>query len=152
MKNYNEAIEALNSLIVINNDRIEGYQTAEKETEELDLKSMFSQFIKTSQKCNHELTNEVNQMGGTIATGTTTSGKFFRVWMDVQAALSGKDRKLILDSCEFGEENASNTYIEVVENKSLNLSEEQLLMINAQLSLLRNDHNHVKGLRDAIKD
>ncbi len=33
-----KAIEVLNSLITINNDRIEGYETASKGTKELDLK------------------------------------------------------------------------------------------------------------------
>ena len=32
-----KTIEALNTLITINNDRIEGYETAAKETEEQDL-------------------------------------------------------------------------------------------------------------------
>ncbi len=46
-----KAIEVLNSLITINNDRIEGYETASKETEEHDLKTLFAQFISTSRKC-----------------------------------------------------------------------------------------------------
>jgi hypothetical protein len=35
--NQENAIDALNKLIVINNDRIEGYETASKETEESEL-------------------------------------------------------------------------------------------------------------------
>uniref|UniRef100_UPI0025C47882 YtxH domain-containing protein n=1 Tax=Marinilabilia sp. TaxID=2021252 RepID=UPI0025C47882 len=50
-----KAIEVLNSLITINNDRIEGYETASNETEEPDLKNLFAQFISTSQKCKKEL-------------------------------------------------------------------------------------------------
>ena len=37
--NTEKSIEILNSLIQINNDRIQGYETASKETEEVDLKS-----------------------------------------------------------------------------------------------------------------
>src|SRR5690606_24463615 len=98
MKNDN-TIEVLNTLIIINNDRIEGYETAIKETNDIDLKTLFAQFISISQKCKNELTKEVNILGGNVAHGTTTSGKFFRVWMDVKAALSGKDRKAIISSC-----------------------------------------------------
>ena len=58
MENDN-AIDVLNSLIVINNDRIAGYQRAMDETEEGDLESLFSQFINTSQKCKEELVSEV---------------------------------------------------------------------------------------------
>lgn len=147
-----ETIEVLNSLITINNDRIEGYETASEETEELDLKALFAQFISTSQKCKRELVVEVESLGGEAAEGTKNSGKFFRMWMDVKAALRGKDRKAILNSCEFGEDEAQDTYEEAIENDSEHLSAELQTMIIAQKSLLKTDHDHVKALRDALVD
>ena len=111
-----KAIEVINSLITINNDRIEGYETASKETDEPDLKSLFAQFISTSQNCKQELVQEVNRLGGEEAEGTKASGKFFRVWMDVKSALTGKDHKAILNSCEYGEDQALDTYDEALEN------------------------------------
>lgn len=141
-----ETIEVLNSLITINNDRIEGYETASEETEEPDFKALFAQFILTSQKCKRELVMEVNALGGEVAEGTKTSGKFFRVWMDVKAALRGKDRKAILSSCEFGEDAAKDAYDKELENDSEHLSAEHRRMINAQKSLLKTDHDHVKAL------
>ena len=145
-----KTIEVLNSLIIINNDRIEGYETASKETEEFDLKALFTQFISTSQKCKQELVGEVSKLGGEISEGTTTSGKFFRVWMDVKAALTGKDRKAILSSCEFGEKTATETYDAVLENDMEDLSPEQHSMINGQRALLKADQNHVIALKDAL--
>jgi uncharacterized protein (TIGR02284 family) len=149
MHNENK-IEVLNTLITINNDRIEGYETAAKETEELDLKTLFAQFSYTSQKCKQELSNEVIKLGGTPAEGTLTTGKFFRVWMDVKAALTGKDRKAILNSCEYGEDAAKDTYKKALENNEDNLSAEQYSMIKAQHILLVADHNKVKSMRDAL--
>ncbi len=143
-------IEVLNTLITINNDRIEGYDTASKETEEQDLKTLFAQLSSTSQKCNRELNEEVNKLGGTPAEGTLTSGKFFRTWMDVKAAITGKDRKAILESCEYGEDVARNTYQNALENDLENLNPEQQTMINAQHSLLKADHDKVKSMRDAL--
>ena len=145
-----KAIEVLNTLITINNDRIEGYETASKETEELDLKTLFAIFISTSQKCKQELISEVHTLGGEVAEGTKISGKFFRVWMDVKAALTGKDRKAILNSCEYGEDEALDTYEEALENGLEHLSAVQQTMVIAQRSLLRADHDHVKALRDAL--
>lgn len=147
-----KAIDVLNSLITINNDRIEGYETASKETEEPDLKTLFAQFISTSQKCKQELVEEVNTLGGKAAEGTLTSGKFFRVWMDVKAALTGKDRKAILNSCEYGEDVAKDTYDKALENDLTHLSAVQQTMINNQKSLLKADHDHIKALRDALID
>jgi uncharacterized protein (TIGR02284 family) len=147
-----KAIAALNALITINNDRIEGYETASKETEESDLKTLFAGFISNSQKCKMELVREVNLLGGEEAEGTKVSGKFFRVWMDVKAALTGKDRETILNSCEFGEDQAQDTYVDVIEKEFEHLNAGQQTMIFEQKSLLKADHDHVKAMRDALVD
>ena len=143
-----KTIEVLNTLITINNDRIEGYETAAKETEEQDLKNLFAQFASTSQKCKTELINEVSKLGGTAAEGTLISGKFFRVWMDVKAALTGQDRKAILNSCEYGEDAAKDIYEKALENDLENLNTMQQTMIKAQHALLGADHDKVKVMRD----
>ena len=145
-----KTIEVLNTLITINNDRIEGYETASKETEEQDLKTLFAQFSATSQKCKQQLTNEVSKLGGTPAEGTLISGKFFRVWMDVKAALTGKDRKAILNSCEYGEDVAKGTYKKALENELENLNAEQQTMLKAQHNLLKADHDKVKSMRELV--
>lgn len=147
-----KAVDVLNSLITINNDRIEGYERASKETEEFDLKTLFAQFISTSQQCKQELIMEVNLLGGEVAEGTTVSGKFFRTWMDVKAAITGKDRKAILDSCEYGEDEALDTYEDVLENDFEHLSSEQQSMVLGQISLIEADHDHLNVLRDAFVD
>lgn len=143
-----KTIEVLNTLITINNDRIEGYETAAKETEEQDLKTLFAQFSSTSQKCKSELITEVSNLGGTAAEGTLITGKFFRVWMDVKAALTGQDRKAILNSCEYGEDAAKETYEKALENDLENLNTEQQATIKTQLALLVADHDKVKVMRD----
>ena len=148
--NKEKSIEALNMLIEINNDRIQGYETALNETEEADLKNIFSMFLQTSQKCKVELVTEVNKLGGSPIEGTKTSGKFFRVWMDVKAALTGKNRKEILSSCEYGEDAAIDTYNKVLKNDIENITSEQQTLINAQLVLLKADHDKVKSMRDMM--
>ena len=147
----NKAVDILNKLIEINNDRIEGYDTASKETEELDLKQLIDKLKGTSEDCNQELIEEVLALNGTPTEGTKTTGKFFRAWMDVKAALSGKDRKVILDSCEFGEDNAVATYDKVIKNDLSHLSSSQIDMVQYQRSVIKKDHDEVRSLRDSAK-
>ncbi len=145
-----KSIDALNMLIEINNDRIEGYETAAKETDEADLKTLFSDLIATSVECNRELIPEVQRLGGTPIEGTKTSGKFFRAWMEVKAALTGKDRKAILNSCEYGEDVAVDTYDKVIEDHREDLSAELRSMVKAQREIIKADHDEIKLLRDAL--
>jgi len=143
-----KTIEVLNTLVEINNDRIEGYDKAMNETEEHDLKTMFSELAHTSHKCKNELAGEIYKLGGKPTEGTKVSGKFFRVWMDVKTALTGKDRKTILDLCEYGEDMAQETYENTIKNDFEHLTIEQQALVYAQKALLRGDHNLVKSMRD----
>jgi uncharacterized protein (TIGR02284 family) len=145
-----KAIDALNTLVEINNDRIEGYETAARETNEPDLKVLFTKLAETSQDCRIELEREVELLGGTPAKGTKVSGKFFRAWMDVKAAITGKDRKAILESCEFGEDQAINTYESVLEDEREHLTTEQIALVESQYDLIKADHDAVRALRDSL--
>ncbi len=144
-----QTIDMLNSLITINNDRIEGYQTASHETEEQDLKTLFAGFVQTSQKCNQELGSEVKGLGGTPSEGTKASGKIYRLWMDFKADVTGKNRKGILNSCEYGEDIAVNTYDQTLKNNRSDLTNDHQSLISAQRELIKADHDKVKKLRDA---
>lgn len=144
-----KTVDALNELIEINNDRVEGYETASKETDSADLQSLFAELARTSHHNLSELRAEVSRLGGKAEEGTRVTGKFFRAWMDVKAALTGNDRGAILSSCEFGEDKALEAYEHVFENHTAVLNGEQLEMIRNQQSKLRADHDRVRGLRDA---
>jgi uncharacterized protein (TIGR02284 family) len=145
-------INVLNSLITINNDRIEGYTNASEATEENDLKSLFAQFILTSEKCKSELIEEVNKLGGEVAQSTKIIRKFFRVWMDVKAALTSKDRMVILNSCKIGENEAKETYKIALEDNLPYLTVEYKNMISAQKELLKADRKHIKALKTEFTD
>jgi uncharacterized protein (TIGR02284 family) len=146
-----KSIDILNTLIVINNDRIEGYETASKETDEADLKALFEHFKQTSKKLRTQLTDEVKRLGGTPDGGTRTAGKFFRVWMNVKAALTSKNRKVILDSCEYGEEVARETYRNVLSKELEKLSADQQSILHEQYSLLKADGEKVESLKEAAE-
>ena len=145
---FDESIDVLNNLIVINNDRIEGYKTASTETYEEELRSLFSRLEQTSQNCKMELQAEVNRLGGTPEEGTKTSGKFYRIWMDLKAAVTGSDRKAILESCEYGEKVAIDAYQNVLEEDMEEVTYEQRAMLNSHLNLLKADYEKVMSMQE----
>jgi len=147
---HKAVVDSLNNLIQINNDRIQGYLTASRETEEPDLKSLFSELMQTSQENRRELTEEVTKLGGTPIEGTTVSGKVYRAWMDVKSALTSKDRKAILNSCEFGEDVAVKTYETELEAESLNNSN-LADKVRSQHAKIKAEHDKIKELRNAAQ-
>ena len=83
-----KTVAVLNQLIELNNDRIEGYDTAAKESHDENLRLLFSKFSKTSENCNQELIREVKKYGGNFANGAGTFRKFYRTWIKIQTALT----------------------------------------------------------------
>jgi uncharacterized protein (TIGR02284 family) len=150
METNAKTIDVLNTLVEINNDRIQGYLTASKETDEHDLKKVFAELAHTSQKCKQQLAEEIEKLGGTTTNGTNTSGKVYRAWMDIKAALTGKDRKAILSSCEFGEDAAKKTYEDVLKNNSKELSASQHQVVTEQYNLIKAGHDRIKQMRDEL--
>jgi uncharacterized protein (TIGR02284 family) len=143
-------VSLINDLIIINNDRIEGYERAAKETDDAQLKSIFSHMADESRQFKNELLREVVNQGGTPAEGTTTSGKVFRAWMDIKAALTGKDRKAIIASCEFGEDAALETYEDVLKSDDLPAAIRSI--VTRQKSSLQQSHDKIKLMRDTTKN
>ena len=140
---------ALNDLIIINNDRYEGYQKAMEHTQDVDLKDLFSKFSNQSKANNAELRSMVPSSEETPERDETRlSGKFYRVWMDVKSALASNSRKEVLSSCEYGEDVAKKAYENVLTDRS-ELSADVVAKIQKQYDELLDAHNKVKALRDA---
>jgi uncharacterized protein (TIGR02284 family) len=150
MKTNTETSEVLNDLIRINNDRIEGYERAAKETDpaDADLRAVFSSMESESRNYVSELTRYVAQSGTEPANDTTVSGKIYRAWMDVKATFTGKDRKAILASCEFGEDAAQKAY-ETALKTDAELPTEIRQLIMDQKGSLKKSHDQIKRMRDA---
>ena len=141
--------EVLNDLITINNDRIAGYNKAEKETDnkDADLQSLFRQMSAESRSYVTDLSKYVASSGDEPSDKTMLSGKIYRAWMDVKATFSGKDRKAILASCEFGEDAAQKAYDSALSSDA-ELPTEVRQLIMDQKTSLKKSHDRIKALRD----
>lgn len=145
--------EVLNDLIEINNDRITGYEKAVDETKDIDvdLQAIFHKMADESRKYKTELAQEVTRLGGEpTTTGTTNSGKIYRIWMDVKATFTGHNRQAVLENCEFGEDAAQKAYKMALASDA-EMSAETRQLITSQQSSLKTSHDIIKKYRDAQK-
>ena len=149
MTDNKKIVGLLNDLIQINNDRVVGYEKAidELKADDADLKMLFQRYTLESKQFTNELTQEVTRLGGDPSDGTTNSGKIYRVWMDLKAAISGKDRKTILDNCEFGEDAALKAYRDA-QKEQVSWPTGVAALIEEQREGLQRSHDTIKRLRD----
>lgn len=152
MKTVSEkTTEALSELIIINNDRYEGYQKAMEQVKDSDLKLLFSKLSSQSKSYSSELRTLIPfKDEAPERDETRTSGKFYRAWMDIKNALASNDRKAVLNSCEYGEDVAKKTYEDTLKDAE-NIHLDVLNCIKKQQSEIIIAHDTIKALRDAEK-
>jgi uncharacterized protein (TIGR02284 family) len=136
----------LNDLVEINHDRIEGYEKAAEQVDDMDLKNVFNEMISQSRQFVSQLQPLLQLNGETPEQGTTARGKIYRAWMDVKATFSKNDRKTALESCEFGEDAALRAYNSVLNDPELETGVRQLLL--QQEATIKQSHDRIKALRD----
>ncbi len=146
METNRQTEEILQDLIRINNDRIAGYERAIKELESSDddLKILFAAMIAESHHAKLDLAEEVQVMGKDVENGTTSSGKIYRVWMDVKGVFSGHNRHTILNDCHTGEDAAQKAYAAALVHE--HLPSYLRSMIETQKKTFKASHDEIKAL------
>lgn len=149
MERNEKTIDVLNDLIRINNDRIEGYEKAVNETNnnDSDLRNVFNRMAQESRAYTGELAAHVSRLGGEPASGTTASGKVYRVWMDVKSGFSGSGRKSILEECEYGEDAAQKAYEKALDPGN-DLPGDVRKLVEQEKNSLKSSHDTIKSYRD----
>jgi uncharacterized protein (TIGR02284 family) len=151
MENTRATVETLNDLVLINNDRIAGYERAisELKDDDTELKYLFTNLVGESHQFKMEIATEIAALGKDIETGTSTSGTIHRTWLDVKAAFSGHSTKSILEECEFGEDAIKKAYHTALDEDSLPSYIKEIL--RNQQAILDAAHDKVKALRDSVE-
>ncbi len=68
--------------------------------------------------------------------------------MDLGAFITGRERKIVLNNCERGEDAAILAYKTALESDDLTTSQREVLL--SQLQIIKVSHNEIKTLRDAL--
>ena len=149
MQNLESTIDLLNDLIIVNNDRAEGYESAAVEAKDLALTGLFEAMARDSRKLSSELSLEVALSGKDASTGTSTAGKIYRAWINIKSKLIKGDKFAILNSCEEGENIALEAYESVLRLKT-QISDDLVLKLIEQKNHITEGLQTVIKLRDTV--
>ncbi|MES2730705.1 MAG: PA2169 family four-helix-bundle protein [Bacteroidota bacterium] len=120
MASYNEnVVDVLRELTEFVNDGKLGYEKAVQESENSQYQALYRELSIQRSNFAQELNRLISQYGGKAETDTTLKGKLYRQWMDVKAAIAGRDEDAILDSNIYGEEWALKAYNKALDDSSL---------------------------------
>ena len=144
--NNDDVVSTLNNLIETCRDGQYGFKEAAEGVERSDLKSLFYEFSQQRAEFTGVLQGLVRSLGGEPADSGSVSGAMHRSWIDIKAAVTGRDEEAILNECERGEDYARDAYREALEmSMPSNIKD----VISQQAQAVQAAHNRVKMLRDS---
>jgi uncharacterized protein (TIGR02284 family) len=105
-----EVVSILNELIETCENGIHGFKTASEAVNNPTAKALFTSRLPNIQRGESELKAEVRRLGGDPDSRGTLAGALHRGWIDLKAAVTGKNEEAIVMECERGEEHAAHVY------------------------------------------
>jgi uncharacterized protein (TIGR02284 family) len=143
-----DIISTLNELIETCKDGQEGFKQAAEGVERSDLKSLFFEFSQQRAHFAGELQAIVQKLGEEPTTSGSTAGALHRGWINIKAAVTGKDEKAVLNECERGEDSAKKTYKDALDDPLPSYIAE---VVQNQYESIQMAHDRVRTLRDSYE-
>ena len=103
-------ISVLNDLIETSKDGANGFRAAADAVRSPEAKALFTSRVPIIERAVTELQAEVRRLGGEPETSGSVAASVHRGWINLKAAVTGKDDAAIITECERGEEVAAKNY------------------------------------------
>jgi uncharacterized protein (TIGR02284 family) len=139
------AASVLNELIETSRDGEKGFYRAREETTNPELESLFRRAALRCHKAAHELQECMISSGAKPEGSGSVKAAAQRGWLDLKAAVTGRDDKAILEECEKGEDVAKARYADALKKE---LPPEVHALVEKQYQGVIENHDRVKALRD----
>ncbi len=146
MASTKDYISWLNDLIETCKDAEQGFRDAADAVARQDLRELFNEYARQRSQFASELQNQVIRLGGDPEKTGSVSGSFHRGWINLKAAITGKDEHAILSEAERGEDAAVKNYQEAL---AQDLPDDLRSVVEKQYRQVLDAHNRIRSLRDA---
>jgi uncharacterized protein (TIGR02284 family) len=145
--NNEKTASVLNELIEICKDGQQGFASAAEAVENPELRTLFTQYSAQRASFAQELQREVRSQGEKAETTGHVAGTLHRGWINLKAAITGKNEHAIVAECERGEDAAKEAYQKALEGNQLPGT--VLPIVQRQSREIQAAHDKVKAIRDS---
>ena len=149
MAEHSSEISALNTLIATTIDSINGYEDAASHSEAGRFQQIFRDRANERQRIVEDLRSEVRRLGGEPETGGSFLGKTHQGWLDLKAAITGRDEKAIINEVERGEDYLKEKFETAL--NSGHLSGESRSVVERVFQSVRSGHDQMSQLKHGME-
>ncbi|QIK96383.1 PA2169 family four-helix-bundle protein [Sphingomonas sp. HDW15A] len=149
MIGQSDDLATLKTLTSTLNDSVNGYREAAKDVHSNEFREMFTQFADDRSRCSADLQAEVRRLGGEPDNDGSTLGGLHQTWLDLKAAVTGRDDKAILNEVERGED-----YLKEKFETALNgdhLTGESRTAVERAYQSVRAGHDRMSALKHGLE-
>lgn len=144
-----DEITTLNTLTTTVIDSVNGYRDAAENSESGRFQEMFRTNADERSRVAEDLRAEVRRLGGEPETEQSTLGSLHQRWVDLKAAITGRDEKAIINEVERGED-----YLKEKFEKALNsdhLSGDSRAAVERAFQSVRKGHDQVASIKHGLE-
>jgi uncharacterized protein (TIGR02284 family) len=148
MTDTSHDIRTLNGLIATTLDSADGYEAAAKDAENGHFTERFSARAFERRQVVKNLQAEVSRLGGNPEDDGTVLAGAHRVFLDLKAAVTGKDDKAIVNEVERGEDHIKSKFESAMQDHEL--SAPAKAAVEAAWGSVKTGHDEMRDLKHSM--
>ncbi len=149
MSDTSHDISTLNGLIATTLDSVDGYTEAAKDSDNSRFAAMFTSRASERRQVATRLQQEVTRLGGNPEDDGTVLAGAHRVFLNLKAAVTGKDDKAIVNEVEAGEDHIKAKFEDAIEDADL--SPEVKALIQQCYTSVKEGHDEMRDLKHSME-
>ncbi|MBC7928210.1 MAG: PA2169 family four-helix-bundle protein [Bryobacteraceae bacterium] len=142
-----EFIGTLNDLIETCKDGEQGYRDGAEGMTDPQISELFLKYAQQRAEYARELQSHVSKLGKMPETSGSAAGAIHRGWLNIKAAVTGKDTKSVVDEAERGEDIAVDTYQKAL---AKDLPSDLKAVVERQYIGVQEAHDKVRTLKHSM--
>ena len=148
MIGQNDNLAILKTLTSTLNDSVNGYREAAENVESNEFRQLFSDFADKRAQASADLQAEVRRLGGEPDQDGSTLGGLHQSWLDLKAAITGRDDKAVLNEVERGEDYLKEKFETALNGDSLG---ESRSVVERAYGSVREGHDRMSSLKHGLE-
>lgn len=146
---HSEEISTLNTLIATTIDSINGYEDAASNSDAGRFQQLFRDRANERQQVVEKLRGEVRRLGGNPEDDGSMMGKTHQRFLDLKAAVTGRDDQAVINEVERGEDYLKEKFETAL--KDGDLSGECRSVVESAYQSVRSGHDQISQLKHGME-